>query len=97
MESCKITNYWPEHVQSYGKAVLNLLSRIDNNVIQVNSYIVNKITCTLPVTSGASRPELSSAQQNRLTSKLLRHVRYDQEWTNSMRQCNCPKYNFWLG
>jgi hypothetical protein len=48
---------------THGKAVLNLLSRMDNNVVQVNSYIVSKIICNLPVTSGASRPELSSAQK----------------------------------
>jgi hypothetical protein len=34
-----------------GKAALNLLSRYDNNVVQVNAYIVSKITCNLPITS----------------------------------------------
>jgi hypothetical protein len=38
---CKITR---------GKAALNLLSRMDNNAVQVNSYIVSKITSDLPVT-----------------------------------------------
>jgi hypothetical protein len=36
---------------THGKAALNLLSRIDNNVVQVNSYIVSKISSNLPVTS----------------------------------------------
>jgi hypothetical protein len=34
-----------------GKAALSLVSRIDNNVVQVNSYIVSKTTCNLPITS----------------------------------------------
>jgi hypothetical protein len=34
-----------------GKSALNLLSRMDNNVVQVNLYIVSKITCNLPITS----------------------------------------------
>jgi hypothetical protein len=36
---------------THGKAALNLLSRMDNNIVQVNSYILSKITCNLPVTS----------------------------------------------
>jgi hypothetical protein len=36
-----------------GKTASNLLSRMcmENNVVQVNSYIVSKITCNLPITS----------------------------------------------
>jgi hypothetical protein len=55
-----------------GKATSNLLSCIDNNAEQVDSFIVSEITSSVDhfLRPGSSKPELVSIQQKRLTSKL---------------------------
>jgi hypothetical protein len=80
-----------------GKAALNLLFRMDNNVSTSQFiYIVSKITCNLPIKS-IDQSVWSTFEALELADPSVHQpngLRYDQECKNSMRQCNYQKYNF---